>query len=1311
MSLVHGKAISAEKIERIVGRKFTPTDFASLCNAIAWASSGLRCGSLPSFTERVNDKDGGIDTEWQTVLPDDSDYISPLLGPGLNIFQYKKRDIFTQVRAKTISNVRASLKGAIKELQDRTGRRPDRYVFFTNIDLSHKQKASLRKNILEDYDQPKKVQIEIVGAGELAAFLNNLPHLRSTFFATSKFSTWEEAWLFHNRQRLYGANVQLIGRDQELADLRSFLDDPNIRVVILTGPHNMGKTRIALQGTEHRQNETVFTLDPRAMSVNDLLALESPGLETVVIVDDPEPELAELLINQVIARTSFKLLLSLPTAETLPTPTLGLDDRMQYMRLKPLSDAQSKELLKAKGVNLGFSLESWVIEQSGGNPGIILCAASLGMGLKKTAGTLSEEIAKAFEQKVLRDFGSEVIEILKLLSLLSHVGVKEAPSEELEVICTLFGNGLQPNTVLNALPHLRGEGIVEHRGSYTEVTPPLFANNLAESVLRGRSLELYALFAALSQAGRYRLIRRLRFLKGDEVASFWSELFGKNGLFGDLPSAITNGYLLRLVAGSVPEKASRLAEEGLKSMSREERLAIRGDERRELMWTVEQLLFRKKTCQSAIRCLALLAEAETENYGNNATGVFCECFHPLHPQLPLPLRDRLELLRELFSPEHSVDLRLIGISAIDSGLSRTGFVTHRESSGPEPLDTRPEMTRGDVWNYIEALVDLLMEVAQSEEQAIAEAAGKKLPHVLAEGAIQGRPETGISRFQTATDWILQNKVPIPISDFIDSLRFVKRVFCDHKDKDEESAAKFQECIDQIESLLILFDKDDVRIRLMRWAGKWTREDDEELEEGAEHKYRFQKELSVLAEEAVEDPAIITDDLLAWLCSEEATKAHVFFWWLGRVDSERTCLPKIEEIGAESQGMIAFAAYCGGWNQLEPQAVGKRLEELTKSHEVAVEAIIHATGYLEGDLASVKRVEKLIHENRVDPKVVENVLRARWINSLSPDEYLVFLRAIAGPELTNALEVMKSLGMWLHFKRSIEGELAEFAWECLEIAQDVSLNERYYCNRIASHLAHSDIERGFRLLEKLLLQPYESKCWEPIARHGRNEFWDVLTKTDRERAIRLVLSLALSNSFHRYSVTWALRGVINQEIDVEVLLAFALEDEQQAEQVCKQITTGQPGFWPLARKIIEKYPTSQKIQYSLACGVEKMGEVIVGPSSVHYENCRKEVETVLSDSSTPSAARPWLEQLESSFRAQSERELISEADEDVNELRRVVESPEAPERIWAVGTLLRLGKMDKIMNLLLRDELLTILPKLQLSEDQLEEIRKKIENWT
>jgi hypothetical protein len=933
-------------------------------------------------------------------------------------------------------------------------------------------------------------------------------------------------------------------------------------------------------------------------------------------------------------------------------------------------------------------MEAWVIRQAGGNPGILLLAASLGAELRQKAENFTVDVADALKKKVRRKLGDEAIESLQLLSLLTNVGIKEKARQEIELICKWFGDTLQPQSVTKNLTRLADAGVVRVRGLYAEVIPPLFANALAVTILDGCFTKLLALFAALSQDGRLRLISRLQNLRGDEVDRFWNELFGQDGLFRDLQSALSNGHLLRLVAGAVPNRVVRLIESGFDKMSLEQRLSMPYMARNELVWILEgELLFRRKTSKKALRCLMMLAETEPANYSTSAISVLCECFRPLHSQLPLSLDERLSLLKEILSTKCSVELRLIGVKAIETGLNWTRYTFLRDGSGREPLDSQPAMTWGDVWSYVEELVDLLMMLARSEEPRLANSASTALPQAIANCVFQAPTEIAITRFQTVVDWVLTHQVQISVSDLADALQLAKSMFNKDKDQtdDKEIVNKLEECIKHIETLINLLENSDFPIRLKRWAGNWSRGDHEEVGEGLLPLYRSDKELQVLAKEAVENPETLTDDLLTWLCSEEAKKAYEFFRWLGSMDSKQKWLSRIEKIGATKNGKVAFSTYYSGLSESDRPFVSKRLDELTEANQVSAEAIVCATRCLGGDLAGVKRMEKLIREERVNPIYVEQVLRCgRWINSLSPDEYLCLLKVIAGSNLENLAAVIDFFGMWLHSQLPVEGQLAEFAWQCLEAAPPITGitgTIDSYCDQLAAKLAQFDVERGFKLLEKLLVQPYG--CWNPINRYGqKREFCKVLYSNDRKRALRVVLSLS-----QRYIITYHLHGVVDQEKDADVLIAFALESENQAELVCEIIKFEQPGFWLIVLNIVEKFPDSEGIKVALSSRSKQM----------------------LNDDAAPAAARPWLEEFEQSLHEWAEETRILQINGEQNDRSRAVKDLTTPEGLWAIKKLLYSGNLDEIRKLLSNDELQTILAKLQLSENELEELRRKIEN--
>ena len=107
MAVLVGQPIDARKLEQATSQ-WSPDRFASMCNDLVWAVSGRQFFKLPSFTERVNAADGGIDAEWEIEITDrDRDLPTPIVGPGWNVFQYKKRDLIAQDRKRIIANVKS----------------------------------------------------------------------------------------------------------------------------------------------------------------------------------------------------------------------------------------------------------------------------------------------------------------------------------------------------------------------------------------------------------------------------------------------------------------------------------------------------------------------------------------------------------------------------------------------------------------------------------------------------------------------------------------------------------------------------------------------------------------------------------------------------------------------------------------------------------------------------------------------------------------------------------------------------------------------------------------------------------------------------------------------------------------------------------------------------------------------------------------------------------------------------------------------------------------------------------------------------
>ena len=148
-------------------------------------------------------------------------------------------------------------------MEQRSGKVIRSYVLFTNVDLTPTQRDQLRAAILDGIEDDR-IQVGITGGADLAAMLNDAPHIRSAFFATAAFRNWSESWDAHWRVSAF-AHVALVGRAALLDTLRGWIEDPAIRVIALSGSHMMGKTRVALEAVRNRDVSFVEALDRRKL--------------------------------------------------------------------------------------------------------------------------------------------------------------------------------------------------------------------------------------------------------------------------------------------------------------------------------------------------------------------------------------------------------------------------------------------------------------------------------------------------------------------------------------------------------------------------------------------------------------------------------------------------------------------------------------------------------------------------------------------------------------------------------------------------------------------------------------------------------------------------------------------------------------------------------------------------------------------------------------------------------------------------------------------------------------------------------------
>ena len=158
---------------------------------------------------------------------------------------------------------------------------------------------------------------------------------------------------------------------------------------------------------------------------------------------------------------------------------------------------------------------------------------------------------------------------------------------------------------------------------------------------------------------------------------------------------------------------------------------IKDDVRRNLVWALEKLCFKKECYSDSSKIMALLAVAENESWSNNATGLMTQLFHIMLPGTQSSLQDRIATLQYLKDSGKAYET--LALDCYDHAFNSGNF--SRSSSGSsfgikkEEKDYMPKTNR-EIIEYWEQCRDILIRWINEDISIIERVAQLVINHVL-----------------------------------------------------------------------------------------------------------------------------------------------------------------------------------------------------------------------------------------------------------------------------------------------------------------------------------------------------------------------------------------------------------------------------------------------------------------------------------------------------------------------------------------------------------------------------------------------------
>ena len=533
-----------------------------------------------------------------------------------------------------------------------------------------------------------------------------------------------------------------------LAQRRADLDFAagSVHHLHIQGPPGVGKTRFALElcrDAPWRDTVVYFQQsdDQRLPELIDSVAHErAPEVRLMVVADEAQLEHLPLLRNAV-ERAGGRLRVVTIGSCSSPDP-----QRIPELRIEPLDSATMRGVVNGWYRAMPPEHVDYVTRLADGYLRLARLIAQV-VDADREA-TVPDVLYRAEIRQLLdRMLGDNDRRALYVVAILSHVGWDRDREEEGAAIASHMG--LDWHQVRQSVNDFdRRMHIARRGGRYRYISPDPLGIYLTLEALDVYPGLVESLPEKLpSDGAREAFYRRLESIAANAETREYSR--EKLGFFFRIDDFVAPQAARRwsVFSAADPDAAAANLCRVLKSAGVEDRKRIRDEARRELVARLVRIAWRSSAFHDAATALALLAEAENEPWGNNATGEFVARYQVFLGGTSLSYLSRLGVIDELLE-SGSTELARLCVSA----LARVGE-NHPTRSGHAPVDRLPEReweprSRDEYQECIDNAITRLESVValgNPSLQADLVAAADHLSTLL------GSPEcrTGVARFYSA----------------------------------------------------------------------------------------------------------------------------------------------------------------------------------------------------------------------------------------------------------------------------------------------------------------------------------------------------------------------------------------------------------------------------------------------------------------------------------------------------------------------------------------------------------------------------------
>jgi hypothetical protein len=820
------------------------------------------------------------------------------------------------------------------------------------------------------------------------------------------------------------------------------------------------------------------------------------------------------------------------------------------------------------------------------------------------------------------------------LRLILNSEHKESLKKQMDFIRTnIYDGDISESDFYEICQKYKGEDIIERRGTQYIVKPTILAINLASDwLLNTPPDKIISILEALKgDTLSTKFVERLKDLDQlDKAQNIVHELWGPNSPFGSAEVLNTEwgSLLFRYVVEVNPVSTAKALRSSFGNLSKEEIGNIKTG-RRNLVWALEKLCFRKETFPIAAKILFAFAVSENETYGNNSENQFNQIFQLFLSGTESNLNERLDVIRwgiEKQDDEYNrIAINALGRGILNDRYTRMGGAEKQGSKAPLK-DYNPNWD--EIYIYWEESISILKSFACSMNPNT-ELAKKKLSSAFRTLIRDGKIDIVISTVKAifnSTD-----------SNWLEGINALKRTIGFEK-LPQELTQKIETLISEItptDLKHLLYSK----VTLPEW-------DTYEKDENGHYIDKPKLNAEAFAEKLVEDK-VDWFNYLPELLSGEQRQAFNFGRKLGELilDKNEFLTKAFEAFAEVSEGNRNIELIGGFINGSSDASIKSNAIEITLTEESYSQHAFYLTKVSNPELKDLDKLFTVVGESKLSISFFKNFQYGRALDNLNTDEVLELCSKISTYGKEGLWTSLSLIYMYCHgytekwslckefIKNLIAqdnmiidisdiGNLDAYHWSDsvdkilkdsneIEFANDITTQIIKFCSE--PHFNYS-FDSYLKNTLKILLDNYYDSTWEII---GKGLIGDYLTY------------FHLKNMLGTRNGNWGHQGhLFENSVLNEKILRWVRDNKDKApiriaNMMPIESTEGDVIDWhPFSKSIIDEFGDVDGVLKELSANMGTFGST--GSSVPYYKNQKTLLEKLLVHSSVK--VREWAEQM-------------------------------------------------------------------------------------